>query len=243
MALSDPRQKISASRLAPAPAPEVLRGKAGVVRWLELISVFGLVPIGLFFVRSSFARWIVPALLLAAAVCILALLRDPRFDRGRLGARPGALGRELPPILKTFVPGALLIGALTALGRPDLLFAFPREQPGWWAVIMIAYPLLSVYPQEILFRTFFFHRYGPLLRGEGAVVASSALVFGLAHLLFANWIAPTLTMIGGYLFARTYARSGSTAVASLEHALWGDFLFTLGLGWYFWGGSIRAVAG
>jgi len=26
--------------------------------------------------------------------------------------------------------------------------------------------------------------------------------------------------------------------AGLEHALWGDLLFTLGLGWYFYTGSI-----
>ena len=51
-----------------------------------------------------------------------------------------------------------------------------------------------------------------------------------------------MTAVGGYLFARTYARSESTLMVSLEHALWGDFLFTVGLGWYFWGGSIRMMA-
>jgi|GEM_PF-5893722 len=46
------------------------------------------------------------------------------------------------------------------------------------------------------------------------------------------------TTLDGLLFARTYQRSESTLQASLEHALRGDFLFILGLGWCFYGGLI-----
>jgi membrane protease YdiL (CAAX protease family) len=52
--------------------------------------------------------------------------------------------------------------------------------------------------------------------------------------IFENWIAPVLTLIGGLLFAWTYARTRSQVVASFQHALFGCFLFTIGLGWYFY---------
>ena len=208
---------------------------------LEMALLFIAFPIGLYFVRQAFSRLIVPTLLVTATVCIVVLVRDSGFERRRLGFGSdfrGALGR----IFRTFVPCALVLGILVAWLRPDLLFSFPRREPFWWMVVMLAYPLLSVYPQEVLFRTFFFHRYGKVLGSETAAILWSAFVFGLAHLFFANWIAPTMTAVGGYLFARTYQRSESTLAASLEHALWGDFLFTIGLGYYFWGGSIRMMA-
>lgn len=211
------------------------------VRLIEMAILFVAFPIGLVFVRQAFSRFIVPTLLITSAVCLVVLWRDPQFERRRLG-RGTDFRSALAGILRSFLPGALVLGLLTWWLRPDLLFAFPRRDPSLWIVVMLAYPLLSVYPQEILFRTFFFHRYGDALGSTLATVLWSAFVFGLAHLFFANWIAPTLTTIGGYLFARTYQRSGSTLAAALEHALWGDFLFTIGLGWYFWGGSIRLMA-
>ncbi|MEM1176893.1 MAG: CPBP family intramembrane glutamic endopeptidase [Acidobacteriota bacterium] len=222
--------------MAPPPVSDTLRNQR--LRFWELWVLFVAFPIGLFFIRDHFARWIVPTLLITSAACSLILLRDPTFDRRRFGlATP--LGQGLAMILRRFIPGALAITLLLVIFRPELLFSFPRREPFWWAVVMVAYPLLSVYPQEILFRTFFFHRYRHLLTSERIAVLWSAAVFGLAHLFFANWIAPTLTAAGGYLFARTYARTGSTLLVTLEHALWGDFLFTIGLGSYFFGGSIR----
>jgi membrane protease YdiL (CAAX protease family) len=97
-----------------------------------------------------------------------------------------------------------------------------------------------VYPQELIFRTYLFHRYRALFGSDRALVAASAVAFGLAHLFFANWWAPLLSTAGGWLFARTYLRTRSTLQATVEHGLWGDVVFTVGLGWYFYGGSIVA---
>ena len=219
--------------------------KFPLLRWAELTLLFVVFPIGLYFVRQEFSRWIVPTLLVTATVCTAVLLRDKGFERKCLGLGPDGwqgLKSQLRSIGLSFIPGALILSAAVAVFRPDLLFSFPKREPFWWMVVMIAYPLLSVYPQEILFRTFFFHRYRPILGSRHGAILWSAFVFGLAHLFFANWIAPTLTALGGYLFARTYTRSGSTLAAVIEHALWGDFLFTIGLGWYFYGGSIRNMA-
>ena len=37
-----------------------------------------------------------------------------------------------------------------------------------------------------------------------------------------------------------YARTRSALVAALQHAAFGCFVFTIGLGWYFYHGAVRA---
>jgi len=86
---------------------------------------------------------------------------------------------------------------------------------------------------------FFFHRYGPLFAKVAGLIGANALSFGLAHLVYGNWVAVALTTLGGALFAYRYARSESLLVVSIEHGLWGDWLFTIGAGWYLYSGAIR----
>ena len=47
-----------------------------------------------------------------------------------------------------------------------------------------------------------------------------------------------LGIFGGFLFALTYSKTKSLLLVSFEHALYGNTLFFLGLGWFFWGGSV-----
>lgn len=75
-----------------------------------------------------------------------------------------------------------------------LLFAFPREDPLIWALVMVLYPLLSVYPQELIFRGFVFHRYATVF-GDGArMAAASAVAFGLVHIAFGRWMSVAMTI-------------------------------------------------
>lgn len=50
-----------------------------------------------------------------------------------------------------------------------------------------------------------------------------------------------LTFVGEVLFATCYAETGSLATSCFEHALYGCWLFTLGLGQYFYHGTIATV--
>lgn len=65
------------------------------------------------------------------------------------------------------------------------------------------------------------------------------LFFFLAHMLYGNWLAPVLSAFGGLLFAFRYSRSRSTIIAAIEHGLWGNYLFTVGYGWFFYSGAIQ----
>ena len=85
----------------------------------------------------------------------------------------------------------------------------------------------------------------PLVKGiydffknDNNLVISSAIFFSITHILFLNFIAPILSFIGGLLFANTYNKHRSLLLVSIEHGLYGNTLFFIGLGWYFWGGSL-----
>jgi membrane protease YdiL (CAAX protease family) len=103
----------------------------------------------------------------------------------------------------------------------------------------VFYPLLSVYPQELLYRSFLLHRYRPVFGDGTGAAAASAVAFGCAHLMFHNVLSVLLTLVGGWLFARRYQRSRSLLTASVEHALYGVLAFTIGLGALFYHGAAR----
>ncbi|MFT8719744.1 CPBP family intramembrane glutamic endopeptidase [Acetobacter sp.] len=145
--------------------------------------------------------------------------------------------REVATIFRRFAVLAPIIALLTWVLSPQTFFQLPRERPVFWLVIMVLYPLLSVWPQEMLYRRFLFARYAPLFRSQPALVLASAVSFGFAHVMFLNWIAVSMTLIGGFLFARDYARHRSVFLACVEHSLYGCLVFTLGLGRFFYTGA------
>ncbi len=174
---------------------------------------------------------------LAAAICLVLLLKDPTFDRRQLwDAAP--LRPQLPQILALFAAGVATLTALVHAYAPRLLFGLPRRDPRMWALILISYPILSVLPQTLVYRVFLFHRYRPLLRmapnqRAAVLIVVSGVAFCFSHIVFRNWVAPALTLPGGLLFATRYHNTRSLCVSSLEHALYGCFLFSVGLGHYF----------
>lgn len=165
---------------------------------------------------------------------------DPGVSFRQKGTGRKAL-RFLPVVFVRAGAVLLLLMAATWWFWPHLLFAFPRERTEVWALVMLLYPLLSVVPQEYMFRVYFIQRYRPLF-GEGTVMlAANALVFGWAHAFMLNWIAPLLSVVAGWLFADTWRRTRNLWAVSLEHALYGQIVFTVGIGWFFYNGSAQAV--
>jgi hypothetical protein len=106
--------------------------------------------------------------------------------------------------------------------------------PGTPAVSGDSYPVFSAYPQELFYRAFFFLRYKPPFGDGTGMIAASAAVFGFAHIIFGNWVAIAMTASGGVLFGCTYRKTGSLVLTCLEHALFGDLSFTVGIGQFFY---------
>jgi len=104
-------------------------------------------------------------------------------------------------------------------------------------MVMIIYPIYSVLPQGIIHRAFLFHRYRVLFQGWLMIVASAA-AFSYMHIVFKNPLAMLLTLAGGILFAKTYKDTDSLVISLIEHALYGNFVFTIGLGRYLYLGAV-----
>ncbi|MCB8878624.1 CPBP family intramembrane metalloprotease [Acidisoma cellulosilytica] len=157
--------------------------------------------------------------------------------RGRAKLPKPAAMHEIRGILIRFAVLAPLITLVTWAAFPHLFLSLPRQRPLFWALIMVLYPLLSVWPQEMLYRSLLFHRYRALFRSDIALILVSAVAFGFAHIIFLNWIAIAMTAAGGLLFARDYARHRSLPLTCLEHSLYGCLIFTVGLGRFFYTGA------
>lgn len=178
----------------------------------------------------------IPCLLVGALAAFLLLRADRTFDSRQLFVWGNASSHLLPLFVRDAIFLALL-GITVRLFAPDLLFSLVKRSPVLWAAVMLLYPLLSVYPQELLYRAFFFYRYAPLFGSGWGMLLASALAFGFVHIIFGNWLAVALCMIGGLLFSLTYHSSGSLLLTCLDHAIFGNFIFTIGLGRFFYHGS------
>ena len=198
----------------------------------EFFVLFLCLPIVLFYVRQDFAPYLILLLVTLVTWCLLLLLSDHRFKRFRLW-NIIKLKSYFPTVLKTFGIAAIVITLASWHFTPDSLFFLPQHQTLMWLGLLVLYPLLSAWPQEVIFRTFFFHRYKKVFKDKSLRAILSAIVFALAHLMFANWIAVVGSFFAGLVFAFTYMQSRSTLLVAIEHSLWGCWLFTAGLGAHF----------
>ena len=112
----------------------------------------------------------------------------------------------------------------------EILFGMLLNKPKLWLMILFFYTIFSVYPQELIYRTFFFQRYQHIFKNEVLFILLNAALFSLAHLFFNNMLVLFLTFIGGIIFAITYKKTKSTLLVSIEHAIYGCWLFTVGMG-------------
>lgn len=204
----------------------------------EFLVLFVALPVGYRF--SPVRIPALPLLWVVAGYALWQLLRDPGFDRSRLW-NIGSLQSRLPAILAIFAVVAVLIWVGVHRFAPDLEWNFVRRNPAFWGIVMVAYAVVSVYPQGLLYRAFFFQRYQSLFPGHWAMILASAAAFGFLHIIFRNPLAVALTLAGGVLFASRYGETRSLATSSMEHALYGCWLFTVGLGQYFYHGTIATV--
>lgn len=192
-----------------------------------------------------------PVLITLGVVAAVVLVRDRSFDNRRLWG-----WRETRPDLRRVLLLFLGLGlGLFALGFVLEMFTdvfrfadregremtaflrLPRESPVVLLFIAIGYPWLSAYPQEILYRALFFHRYSCLMSGAW-MIAVNAVAFMWLHAPFWSPEALMLTLPGGVLFAITYQKTKSTLAATIEHALYGWWAFFTGFGWFVFTGSI-----
>lgn len=209
-----------------------------VPRWLlalEALILFAVLPAVL--AQDGFHR---PTLYITLWGCCIygfaTLVYSSQWNWHALWQGAGWNRRQIREAAGRFCLATGLALILLATAAPDRLFDFPRRNPQMWAMVMVFYPLLSVVPQEFIYRCFFFRRYAVLFPNPTSLIIANALCFAAMHFVLQNWVAPLLSLIGGVIFAYGYQQHRSLKWAALEHALYGCMIFTVGLGWFFFRG-------
>jgi hypothetical protein len=174
----------------------------------------------------------------AAAICFLIYYRN--YFRGfkTLWKWEAVTWSNLKPILIRWIICSFGMLAFIYFYDQERVFYLILNRPEIIIPLLFLYPVLSALPQEFIFCTYFFERYDYYFRSERAKIIASAIVFAYAHMLFINPVAPLLSLIAGFIFARTYSQTRSLALVTIEHGLYGNVLFLVGLGWYFYGGAV-----
>lgn len=194
----------------------------------ELLVFFGLAP---YFTGIYLEGWkkIIPLVFIAAFFFIM-LSRFTnmnhaiffRFD-------PVYFKKSLPRLISI----TFLIIFFTGWIFPDLFFEFPMEESQKYLITFFLYPIASVVPQEFIYRVYFFERYRNLLPSKYLLMFANALIFGLTHLIYDNWVAPIATFLASWIFISNYFKTESFLNVCLEHYYYGFVIFTVGLGHFF----------
>ena len=199
--------------------------------YLEMILLFIGIPLFLFLDIIPYLR--IPLLLLFTIFIFIYLFRNKTFQNKeflRIKGKAGYLKQILPRIIIISV----MIVLLALLLVPHEFLFIVKELPLIWLLIIFLYPLLSAYPQEIIYRAFFYDRYGILFPDEKIAVIVNAFLFSFLHIIYKNPVAILLTFFAGLLFAVTYRKSNSVLVVAIEHSIYGILIFTFGLGMFFY---------
>jgi len=213
-----------------------------VQRWVEFAALYVALPI---VVAQYFPPWLaLPTLCFGGFLAWWLLKKAQRRgddSRGQplfLDEARVPLRKALVVVLVRFAVVAVFLTALLYWRDPEALWLLPKTRPWIWPIIMISYPTVSVFPQAVIYRVLFVRRYSSLFAHKYLAWVVGALVFSLAHLMYRNVIAISFTFVAGLLFLRTYQKTQSLWLNVLEHGLYGDFIFTVGWGMYFFHGNV-----
>ncbi len=208
--------------------------------WGEFVSLFIGVPIlmALFFEEIQRNKALFTIVLGLAGLALFLLVRTPGWRLRDLFRGP--VLSEWRIILAFWIVSAVACTAFVFAIDSDLYLNIALRRPELWLMIMLAYPILSAWPQEIIYRTLFFERYQGLFPSVGLMLVVNGIVFGLGHLFYDNWLTIGMTAVGGLVMGWAYLRARSTVLAWVLHSLAGQLVFTAGLGRFFYSGAVGA---
>ena len=199
---------------------------SNIYRFAEFSILFIILPISFIFNYSIFIKLILGLLGFVYVIYILLKVEKNKF---KISKNLNWKHFWKMTLLKMFLI-AVLTTIFVYFTSKESLFKVLLNKPLLWLGILFIYSFFSVYPQELIYRTFYFQRYKNLFSNINVLLLVNAIVFSIAHLFFKNGLVILLTFLGGLLFAFTYNKSKSTLLVTIEHAIYGCWLFTVGMG-------------
>lgn len=114
------------------------------------------------------------------------------------------------------------------------LFNLLKANPFILIMLCIFYPIFSAYGQEIIYRTFLFHRYRAIFKSDALIILASGITFSFVHIVYYSHISIILTLILGLYLAKTFLKTRSVLFVAILHGIYGNMVFIIGMGSYFW---------
>lgn len=197
---------------------------------LEFVLLFFGIPLLLLFTHAM----LYPALILGPIIlAMIFYFRRKQITFKQLfswNVSSGFLKKQLVLILLSSL--LLLVGVY--IFTPENLFNLPENNFGIWLVVFITYPIFSASLQEVIYRVFLLNRYRNLFSTSGSLIAASGFAFSFAHILYGQILSLILTLIQGLYLAYLYRKTYSFLLVAMVHSFYGNLVFTIGLGQYFW---------
>ena len=203
------------------------------MKFSELIILFLGIPLILLIARIN-VQILITVILSCLAVCLYL-----KFNKIKIINYHSKNPQNLKYILFRILFVSFLILSFSFLYDQENFLSFPKENFNIYILVMILYPFLSALPQEVLYRRFFFERYEKTFPGKTKFIILNSIFFSLGHIIYLNPIVIGFTFIGSLIFAWNYYEHRSTFWVTLEHAIYGNVVFTSGLGIYFYHGTIQ----
>lgn len=198
---------------------------ANPLKKLEFFFIFLIIPSTIFFLDSSIIIFL--TLYLVSILSLVILYFDKTFLFTSLKKKIDWTFVIIFSVIFFFLGFFYVL-----LVDKNLLFIFPKTNFKLWLIVIFIYPFLSVIPQELVYRVFFFQRYFPNINRFYFPVFLNLVVFAYGHLVFSNMHAIIITAIVSPIFTYAYLKK-SFLTCVILHSLGGQIIFTLGLGKYF----------
>lgn len=198
---------------------------ANPLKKLEFFFIFLIIPSTIFFLDSSIIIFL--TLYLVSILSLVILYFDKTFLFTSLKKKIDWTFVIIFSVIFFFLGFFYVL-----LVDKNLLFIFPKTNFKLWLIVIFIYPFLSVIPQELVYRVFFFQRYFPNIYRFYFPAFLNLVVFAYGHLVFSNMHAIIITAIVSPIFTYAYLKK-SFLTCVILHTLGGQIIFTLGLGKYF----------
>ena len=198
---------------------------ANPLKKLEFFFIFLIIPSTIFFLDSSIIIFL--TLYLVSILSLVILYFDKTFLFTSLKKKIDWKFVIIFSVIFFFLGFFYVL-----LVDKNLLFIFPKTNFKLWLIVIFIYPFLSVIPQELVYRVFFFQRYFPNINRFYFPAFLNLVVFAYGHLVFSNMHAIIITAIVSPIFTYAYLKK-SFLTCVILHTLGGQIIFTLGLGKYF----------
>jgi len=198
-----------------------------VLKIVEFLLLFIVVP-GILAIPIAKPIKLTSVILALIYVCYLTYKNKVKFNFKSIFKRPtrAYLIRILVIAVLLIVIGVVIIQFI----NPQLLFSVVKQKPFVWLAILFVYAFLSVIPQELIYRGFFYSRYYYLFPNKKIFSILNVVCFSWCHVFLGNIWVMVITALAGVFFVYTYEKEKSLLWTVVEHSLYGNLVFTLGLG-------------